>query len=327
MFALLRRFGLDGFILALLASALFAAVWPELGRSGGLLHLDWYASWGVAVVFLLYGLGLSPARMRAGLLNWRLHCVVQGATFILFPLLGLLLDATLGSLFAAPLALGLFYLCALPSTVSSSVTMTSIAHGNVPGAIFNASLSSLIGVFITPLWVNAYLQTQGAGLPLGPVIGKIVLMVVVPIVLGQLLRPLLLRQLERAAPVTRWLDRATIVAIVANSFADSVHEGVWAQQGILTLLAIAAIAVVLFWGVMGLLALLCDRLGFSREDRIAAQFCGSKKSLAAGVPMAGIMFAGNPALGLIIAPIMIFHLLQLVMVSVLARRWGQQHSG
>ena len=323
MFATLKRYGLDGFILALLAAVLLASLWPELLRSGGLIHIDVFTTYGVAIVFLLYGLTLSPAKMRQGILNWRLHVVVQLATFLLFPLVGIAFNWAGGQHLDPALALGVFYLCALPSTVSSSVAMTSIAHGNVPGAIFNASLSSLIGVFITPLWVNAFLHTQGINLPLGPVILKIVLLVLLPIVIGQILRPFVLRWIEAHLTAAKLLDRATILAIVANSFADSVAEGVWAAHGLGTLLLIAAISVLLFWVMFALMSGLARMLGFSREDRITALFCGSKKSLASGVPMARIMFGTNPALGLIIAPIMIFHLLQLVMVSVIARRFAK----
>lgn len=323
MFSFLKRFGLDGFILGLLSAVVLAALWPDLLRSGGLIHIDVFTTYGVAVVFLLYGLTLSPSKMRKGITNWRLHVVVQMATFVLFPLVGVAFQALFGKRLDPALALGVFYLCALPSTVSSSVAMTSIARGNVPGAIFNASLSSLIGVFLTPLWVNGFLHAQGEGLPLGPVVLKIVMLVLAPIVLGQILRPFVLRWIEAHIQAAKLLDRATILAIVANSFADSVAEGVWAAHGLGTLLLIAAISVGLFWVVFALMWGLSRMVGFNREDHIAAIFCGSKKSLAAGVPMARIMFGGNPALGLIIAPVMLFHLLQLVMVSVMARRFGK----
>ncbi|HJU49452.1 MAG TPA: bile acid:sodium symporter, partial [Pseudogulbenkiania sp.] len=141
--------GLDGFLLSLIGAVLLAIAWPELGRSGGLIQLQNFANYGVAVVFLLYGLTLSPQKIREGLFNWRLHVVVQLATFLLFPLLVLGCLRLFGQQVPTEMALGFFYLAALPSTVSSSVAMTSIAKGNVPGAIFNASLSSLLGVFIT----------------------------------------------------------------------------------------------------------------------------------------------------------------------------------
>ncbi|GAA5173193.1 bile acid:sodium symporter [Niveibacterium umoris] len=320
MLARLKRFGIDGFLLSLIGAVLLAALWPSLLKTGGLIRIDVFTTYGVALVFLLYGLTLSPQKMREGVVNWRLHAVVQAATFVLFPLLGVAFQRLFGHHLDPALALGVFYLCALPSTVSSSVAMTSIAKGNVPGAIFNASLSSLIGVFITPLWINAYLHAQGGGMALGPVILKIVLLVLLPIVIGQVLRPFVLRWIQAHLAAAKFLDRATILAIVANSFADSVAEGVWAAHGIATLLLIALISVLLFWAMFALTSLICRALGFDRSDRIAAIFCGSKKSLASGVPMAKIMFGGNPAIGLIIAPIMLFHLLQLIMVSIIARR-------
>lgn len=320
----LKRVGLDGFLLSLIGVVLLAIVWPELGRSGGLVELQTFTSYGVAIVFLLYGLTLSPQKIREGVFNWKLHVVVQLATFLLFPLLVLACLRAFGQGVPTEMALGFFYLAALPSTVSSSVAMTSIAKGNVPGAIFNASLSSLIGVFITPLWVNAYLNSQGVGFALGPVVLKIVLLVLAPIVLGQLLRPWLVSWLNRHAALTKLMDRATILAIVLNSFSDSVAEGVWSGHSTASLAGMAAASLALFVLVSLLMWGVCQTLGFNREDNIAGVFCGSKKSLAAGVPMAKLMFGTNPAIGLIIAPIMLYHFLQLVIVSVVARRLGAQ---
>ncbi|WP_205694398.1 bile acid:sodium symporter family protein [Crenobacter cavernae] len=324
----LKKLGLDGFMLALIGAMVLSVVWPQLGRTGGLVRIEYFTGYGVAVVFLLYGLTLSPQKLREGLFNWRLHLTVQLSTFLLFPLLGLALVAALGNALVPALALGFFYLAALPSTVSSSVAMTSIAKGNVPGAIFNASLSSLIGVFLTPLWVNMYLKASDVAFELWPVILKVVLLVLLPIVLGQLLRPVLLKWLVRYAALTKLLDRATILAIVLNSFSDSVAEGVWARHGASTIALIAGVSIGLFLLVYALMQWTCRRLGFNREDMIACTFCGSKKSLAAGVPMAKVMFGANPALGpalgLIIAPIMLYHFLQLVMVSYLARKLGEE---
>lgn len=322
----LKRVGLDGFLLSLIGAVLLATVWPELGRSGGLIQLQNFANYGVAIVFLLYGLTLSPQKIREGVFNWRLHVVVQLATFLLFPLLVLACLLALGARVPPEMALGFFYLAALPSTVSSSVAMTSIAKGNVPGAIFNASLSSLLGVFITPLWVNAYLNSQGVGFALGPVVLKIVLLVLAPIMVGQLLRPWLVSWLNRHAALTKLMDRATILAIVLNSFSDSVAEGVWSGHSTAALAGMAAASLALFVLVSLLMWTVCRWLGFNREDNIAGVFCGSKKSLAAGVPMAKVMFGANPAIGLIIAPIMLYHFLQLVIVSVVARRLGAQVS-
>jgi sodium/bile acid cotransporter 7 len=199
--------------------------------------------------------------------------------------------------------------------------MTSIARGNVAGAIFNATLSSLLGVVLTPLWVNWYLSSSGASLDLGKVLLKIVLLVLLPIVLGQVLRPWLRGWIERNMKWLKSLDRLIILLIVFNSFSDSVAEGVWEGQGGGFVAQALGGALVLFAFVFLLLRLVCRALGFNREDSIAGVFCGTKKSLATGVPMAKIMFGASPVLGLIIAPTILYHLIQLIAAGIIARRW------
>ncbi len=320
MIKMLGRYGLDGFLMGLFAMVGLAWAAPDLGRSGGILHIDLYTNYGISMVFLLYGLTLSWERVRAGALNWRLHLVVLAGTFVAYPVLVWGVEALLGSLVGADFKLGFFYLSASPSTISSSVAMTSIARGNVAGAIFNASLSSLVGVFATPLWVNWYLSQTGQALALGHVIAKILLLVVVPIVAGQALRPLLADWIARRKLLVKVIDRGTILAIVFNSFADSVADGVWRGRGVSVVLSVALGSLILFGSMFLLLDMVCRALDFSRGDTIAGVFCGTKKSLASGVPMAKVMFGNSPALGMIILPFVIYHLLQLMVASVIARR-------
>ncbi|EME69043.1 Na+-dependent transporter [Paramagnetospirillum caucaseum] len=324
MFKLLGRIGIDGFLLGLMSMVGLAWVLPDFGRSGGHLHMDAVTTYGVALVFLLYGLTLPPERMKAGLVNWRLHLLVQTSTFLLFPVLVWACALALGGRVGPDLMLGFFFLAALPSAISSSVAMTSIARGNVAGAIFNATLSSLIGVVLTPLWVNWYLSAGGASLDLGRVLVKIMLLVLLPIVLGQALRPWARPWIERNIKWLKALDRVTILLIVFNSFSDSVAEGVWAGQGSGFVLQAAGGAAALFAFVFVSLRLACRLLGFSREDAIAGVFCGTKKSLATGVPMAKIMFGASPVLGLIIAPTILYHLIQLIAAGIIARRWQDE---
>lgn len=324
MFKLLARIGIDGFLLGLVSMVGLAWVLPDFGKSGGHLHMDAVTVYGVALVFLLYGLTLPPERMKAGLVNWRLHLLIQCSTFVLFPVLAWGAALALGGRVGPDLMLGFFFLAALPSTISSSVAMTSIARGNVAGAIFNATLSSLLGVVLTPLWVNWYLSTSGASLDLGRVLTKIVLLVLLPIVLGQVLRPWLRGWIERNTTWLKSLDRITILLIVFNSFSDSVAEGVWDGQGGGFVVQAVGGALALFAFVFLLLRLVCRTLGFNREDAIAGVFCGTKKSLATGVPMAKIMFGASPALGLIIAPTILYHLIQLIVAGIIARKWQDE---
>lgn len=320
----LRLPKLDYFLIGLVLMVALALVWPVPGKSGGPLRFEYVTTYGVSVVFFLYGLTLSSERMKAGVLHWRLHVCVQFATFMLFPVLLLTARTVMPDLFSDDLWLGFFYVAALPSTVSSSVAMTNIARGNVPAAVFNASLSSLLGVFVTPLLMSWYMKRNGIDMPLLPVMLKVVMLVLVPIILGQIARRWLGGWAHRNAFWVKLADRSTILAIVYNSFCDSVAAGVWSANDLSVVLEIAVASVMLFAVVYLIMNGVCAIMGFNIRDRIACQFCGSKKSLATGVPLAPVMFGQNAAIGLIVAPIMVFHFLQLVIVSVLAARFAKR---
>jgi sodium/bile acid cotransporter 7 len=288
------------------------------------LHPELLTKAGVALIFFLHGVALSFAALRAGALNWKLHVLVQSCTFALFPLLGLGLNAVFDGRLAPELKLGLFYLCALPSTVSSSVAMTAVARGNVAGAVFNATLSSLLGVLLTPLWVAVVMKTTGQPQPLGPVIFDLVRWLVLPLVVGQVARPWLGAWVTRHKAGVHVVDRLTILLLVYTSFCDSFRQGVWSGDGVGRIVFVLGVCVALFTLVMILTAAASRALGFAREDRIAAMFCGSKKTLASGVPMAKLIFGAHPGIALILLPIMIYHPLQLVICGALAQRWGQR---
>jgi sodium/bile acid cotransporter 7 len=320
----LLHFKIDWFLAGLGAAAGLAWVFPAPGAAGGWLHPEMLARAGVALVFFLHGLGLSFAALKAGAVKWRLHLVVQGCTFLFFPLLGILLLWLAGGRVGGDLRTGIFYLCALPSTVSSSVAMTAAARGNVAAAVFNASLSGVLGVVLTPLWMGWLPGSGGHALPLGPVIVDLVCWLVLPLVAGQVARRWLGAWAGRRGAWVNAVDRGIILLLVHLSFCDSVARGVWAGQGWLA----PVVAVAAAGGVFGVVLLaagaVCDRLGFAPADRIAAVFCGSKKSLASGVPMAQIIFAGDPGLGVILLPVMVYHPLQLVVCGVLAGRWARR---
>lgn len=321
---MLSRLKLDPFLVALATAVVLALAWPKPGVTGGLLHADKAATWGVALIFLLYGVSLSPRRLIESAARWDIHLVVQATTFLVFPAVVVGALALAGGLFPEPLAIGFFFLAALPSTVSSSVAMTSLARGNVPVAIFNASISSLIGVFATPALMAWYLHATGDGLDLGAVILKLLTLVVLPLAIGQGLRPLLLKTVERHRAIVKATDRAVILAIVYNSFCDSVVSGVWKGLSPLLLAEVIVAVVALFAVVYALTRGICRLLGFSAPDTVAAAFCASKKSLATGLPMAHVMFGAAPALSLIITPIMLYHFLQLVIVGVIANRFASR---
>lgn len=304
---------------------LLAWLLPEPGAKGGSLHPELVNKLGVALIFFLHGLTLSFQALAAGVRQWRLHLLVQGSTFLLFPLLGLALLVACSGRLTPELRTGLFFLCALPSTVSSSVALTAAARGNVAAAVFNATLSSLLGVVLTPLWLSVVLGASGQALPLGSVVLDLCIWLVLPLVVGQLARPVLGAWASAHKPQINIVDRLTILLLVYTSFCDSVVGGVWRSGP--TALFVSGGASALLLGVALTLTWLAGKLlGFERGDRIAALFCGSKKTLASGVPMARVIFGSAPSLAVILLPIMIYHPLQLVVGGWLAGRLSRQAS-
>jgi len=313
----------DWFLMGMLAALGLAWWWPAPGAPGGSLHPELLNKLGVALVFFLNGLGLSFAALKAGTLRWPLHLLVQVATFFLFPVLGLLALGLFGGWFPADLRLGFFYLCVLPSTVSSSVAMTAAARGNVAAAVFNATLSSLLGVLLTPFLIGLALRHGGQPLPLGKVVLDLALCLLLPLALGQLARPWLGAWAGRHKQRLAIVDRLTILLLVYTSFCGSMQAGVWSRHGWGTVAAIAALCLGLFGAVLWALTRACHALGFAPADRVAAVFCGSQKSLATGLPMAQIIMGTHPGLSLILLPIMLYHSLQLVIGGALAGRWAK----
>ncbi|HEY0967314.1 MAG TPA: bile acid:sodium symporter family protein [Opitutaceae bacterium] len=312
------------FVLALPATVGLAWLLPGVGASGGWLRTEVTTKLAVAVIFFSQGLTLPAAALKQGALQWKLHVLVQSFTFLLFPLLGLALDALLGSRLAPDLRLGFLYLCVLPSTISTSVVLTTVAGGNTAGAIFNAVLSNVLGVFITPLWVTWLMQAGGQSQPLGPVVREIIVLLLVPLVLGQAARSVLRAWADARKKRLGDLNSGLILFIVFAAFCNSVEARVWSQYGFdVTLVAFAGV-IIIFALATGLVEVLARLLRLDRADRIAASFCAPQKTLASGVPLAKVIFGAHPGLGLILLPIMFYHPLQLLVCGLLAGRWAKR---
>ena len=319
----LARLRPDNFTLALLGTVLLASVLPARGALAG--ALDSLTDVAIAVLFFLHGARLPRQAIVAGLLHWRLHLVILACTFVLYPLLGLAAGPLARLALTPELALGLLFLCALPSTVQSSIAFTSLAGGNVAAAVCSASLSSLLGVFLTPWLMTVLAGSSGAMAdPLGAMT-KIMLLLLAPFVAGHLLRPLIGARVDALKPLLRYTDQATILLVVYAAFGAAVVEGLWSQTPLPALLLTAAACALLLAIAMPLVWLIAKRSGFDRADQIAILFCGTKKSLATGVPIAKVLFAGGP-LGAIVLPVMLYHQLQLMVCAVVAARLGKNNS-
>lgn len=304
---------------------ILAVLIPEFGRSGGILHLDDVTGMGIALVFFLHGIALSPKALKDGVSNWKLHLFIQAATFVVYPLLWVIFGHGMQSIMPTALAFGFCFLFVLPSTISSSVAMTAIGRGNMPGAIFNASLSSILGVFITPFLIQFFMGLQGAQLNMMDSVLSISKLLLLPMVLGQVLRPLLFSWIEKHKKVVGKADKYVILLIIYNAFSDSVSDGIWHNFSIDYLIMSLAICMVVLFFIIHLMRWGAKFFGFDHADEVAAVFCGSKKTLAAGIPMAKVIFGTDPRLGMILLPIMIYHPLQIFYCAILANRY-QKHA-
>ena len=309
---------LDPFLLALIATLTLASVLPCRGEAVQVFSVLTVLV--IGVMFFLQGARLSRQAMLAGLGHWRLHLAILGCTFAVFPLMGLALHALLPRLLTPTLWLGVLFVCALPSTVQSSIAFTSIGRGNVPAAVCAATASNLLGIAITPVLVGLLLSRNGAGISAHAVL-DIVLQLLLPFVLGQVLQPWIGAWAHRNKRLLSFTDRGSILIVVYTAFSEAVVQGLWHRLPPSMLALVLLVDGVLLAAILLITRYGARALGFSREDEIAIVFCGSKKTLASGVPMAGVLFP--PAtVGMVVLPLMIFHQLQLFVCAMLARRYG-----
>lgn len=321
----LKRLFTDWFLCGMLLATFLAYVFPRFGSTGGAMHAEWVINIGVFLVFFLHGVNLSSEQISHGLKNIRLHLMVQGFTFVVFPLIWVLANTLLSTHIPPLLMLGFFYLCALPSTISSSVALTGSAGGNVPAAILNASLSSVLGIFLTPLLVSLVIGSGSGGIDLASTLLDLCAMLLLPLVLGQLIRPVCGRFFARHKRYTSIVDKGVILLLVYAAFCNSMVSGMWQQQGTSVIFSALIGSALLLAVILWLTTRTARALKFSTPDEIAAVFCASKKSLAAGAPMAALIFGANPGLGLILLPIMIYHPLQLIVCSVMAENYANRN--
>ncbi len=319
----LRRFRPDNFTLALLATVVLASLLPCQGTTA--LVFDGITDAAIALLFFLHGAKLPRAAIVQGMIHWRLHLLVFASTFVLFPLLGFALRPLGHALLTPQLYLGVLFVCTLPSTVQSSIAFTSIAGGNVPAAVVSASMSNLIGIVLTPLLAGLLLASNGgAGISWRGVL-DIVLQLLLPFALGHVARRWIGDWVDRHKPLLGFTDQGTILLVVYTAFSAAVVQGLWRETPLTALLATLAACALLLALVMPTIAWAARRFGFSREDEIAIVFCGSKKSMASGIPMAKVLFAGQlGGLGALVLPLMIFHQLQLMVCAVVARRYANR---
>ena len=325
---ILSKIGLEPFIICLFLAIALAWLNPSVGiASVCSITLSDVATWGVAGIFFFYGLRLDPEKLKAGLINVRLHLLVHFSTFVLFPIIVLSAMVLCGAFESGKsvslLWLGTYFLATLPSTVSSSVVMISIAKGNLPAGIFNASISSLLGVFFTPILMSLFLDNLEGTHGLSDVILKLVVQVIVPVVAGILLNSKFGKFALAHKVALRNFDQSIILLIVYTSFCDSFHKKMFDGFPVSDIVLLSVAMVGLFFFAMAIVWGLCKLMRFNREDTITAVFCGSKKSLVHGSVMSKVLFANPAIIGVVLLPTMLYHAYQLIIVSIIAKKLGK----
>ncbi|MBW6421682.1 bile acid:sodium symporter [Rhizobium sp. XQZ8] len=319
----MSRFLPDRFTVLLICTVILASVLPIHG-----IYAEWFdvaTDIAIGLLFFLHGARLSRDTVVAGILHWRLHLTILLTTFAIFPILGLMIGFIPESVLAAPLYMGILFLCVLPSTVQSSIAFTSMAGGNVPAAIVAASGSNIFGMFLTPLLTGLLLSTTGNGGFSWDAMQSILLQLLLPFVVGQILQPWIGNWIRSKKKILAPVDRGSILMVVYLAFSEAVMEGLWhtfsaTDIAVVIVVDMALLAVVLCITMFG-----ARLLGFNKEDEITITFCGSKKSLASGVPMANAIFANqSSSIGAIVLPLMLFHQIQLMACAVIAQKYANR---
>ncbi|MBC2770631.1 bile acid:sodium symporter family protein [Pusillimonas minor] len=314
----------DNYTLLLAVTVVLASLLPASGLFA--VVLKYVTTAAIALLFFLHGAKLPRQAIIDGLTHWRLHALILSCTFVFFPLMGFILRPVLLPLVGSELYLGVLYLCMLPATVQSAVALTGIAGGNVPAAVCSASVSTLLGILITPFLVNGLITpTTGTGSPIDSVI-NIFLQLMLPFLAGHFLRPYFDSAFRKAGKALSFVDRGSILLVIYSAFSAAVVGGIWQQVSFAMVVSLVAISLIFLFLAMLFVFGLAKAFGFSHEDQVTALFGGAQKSLASGVPMSQVLFVPSVA-GVMVLPLMIFHLLQLVVSSALAQRWHRQRKG
>ena len=320
---MLKLLALDRFTILLFVMVILASILPVSGHAAEIFSVITTAA--IAVLFFLHGAKLSREAVMQGLTHWKLHGLVFAITFAVFPILGLLAKPILVPMLGQELYWGFLFMCFLPSTVQSSIAFTSVARGNVAAAVCSASFSNIIGMFITPIMVAFFIlgQTSHGFDPTSSII-QITLLLLVPFILGQILRPYVFPHMQKRPKIVKVFDQGSILMVVYGAFSSAVVAGLWSQISMSTLMLLILACSVLLTLIMLLSLYIPKWLGFNAADQKTIFFCGSKKTLASGVPMAQILFIGQP-IGMIVLPIMIFHQIQLMVCGIIANYWSKQN--
>jgi sodium/bile acid cotransporter 7 len=321
----------NGFIVGLFLSVIAAYLFPDLGAKGGFFKSEITTKLGVITIFFLQGLQLPSENMLYDLMEWKLHLFIQCFNFIIIPAIVMILNSLGGTHLPKDLQIGFLYLAILPTTISTAVVFSGLVGGNQVGAIFNAALSNILAVFIVPVWTAWHLSTTaGLTIPLLPLLVKLALLLILPFIIGQILRPWLKKSAVNFKNAIRRISIGIILFILYSAFCNSFKRGAWQEFGLNKILITFFISFFLLGLIMTIVWVSLKMAKFQYPSKMTAFFCASQKSLATGVPMASSIFAAAghttilPVLGVVLLPLMFFHPLQLLIGGLIVGHFSKK---
>jgi len=321
---MLKKLKIDSFVIAIVVSIILAYFFPQLSVSSSPIPMGLISSIGISFIFFFYGLSLNSEAIKNGLKNWKLHLTVQSSTFILFPLLILPFYPLFKNTDYELLWLAFLFMAALPSTVSSSVVMVSMAKGNLPAAIFNASISGIIGIVLTPLWMMPFISQTDVAFDFSSIYIQLITEILIPLILGLLLRKFFGAWAQRNKRQLSLFDKFVILLIIYKSFVQSFEDEIFSSVSVLEMGVIIALVLLLFYIVYSLTGWFGKLLNFNHADRITNQFCGTKKSLVHGTVFSEALFGQTSIIGIVLLPLMFYHAFQILIISVIATKKGKE---
>lgn len=306
------------FVIGLFAAVLFAFQFPAFGADGGPLRPEITTNLAIILVFFIQGWMLPTEVLARGMLRMRAHLFTQLFIFLLFPITVIMGDLLWGTMMSNPLRYGFFFLGALPTTITSAIVYTSQSDGSVPVSLINTTVANVIGIIITPIWM-LLLARAGSGEmgDISEVLIKLTKLILIPLVVGQFCHLLWKRLVEKIKGLVGYFNQTVIIFIVLVVFSNSVRGGAWEDQGQGILLLTLGLCFVLFFVTTGLCALFLFLTKFPRDEQVAVYFCSTQKTLAAGIPLGISLFGNDPAFGLILLPVMLFHPVHLILGAFL----------
>uniref|UniRef100_A0A8C6DLA8 Sodium/bile acid cotransporter n=1 Tax=Moschus moschiferus TaxID=68415 RepID=A0A8C6DLA8_MOSMO len=316
---LLERMRKEWFLIGIVLAIAGAKLEPSIGVNGGPLKPEITVSYiAVATIFFNSGLSLNTEELTSALVHIKLHLFIQIFTLAFFPAaVWLFLQLLSITPINEWLLKGLQTVGCMPPPVSSAVILTKAVGGNEAAAIFNSAFGSFLGIVVTPLLLLLFLGSSSS-VPFTSIFSQLFMTVVVPLIIGQIVRRYIKDWLERKQPPFGAVSSSVLLMIIYTTFCDTFsNPSIDLDKFSLLLVLFIICSIQLSFMLLTFIFSTRNNSGFTPADTVAVMFCSTHKSLTLGIPMLKIVFAGHEYLSLISVPLLIYHPVQILLGSVL----------